>query len=114
MPIESYEMASFTMYSGTSIRSIGSFVVSLVMYTWYDEEFPDEGHVNSTSPDINFVDIFCDWATKQMELVILLTSSFCIPLKYSNTPQLILLHIVLYSSTKNKHNGICNYKYFVI
>lgn len=42
-----------------------SFVVFLVMVTSYDEEFPDEGHVNITLPDINFVDISSGWATKQ-------------------------------------------------
>lgn len=53
------------MYLGTVIRSDGSFVVFLVMVTLYDEEFPDGGHVNITLPDMNFVDISCDFATKQ-------------------------------------------------
>lgn len=87
-------MAFLTMYSGTVIRINMSFVVFLVRSTSYTEEFPDEGHVNITLPDINCVDISFDWATKQTKLIIFLiflTSSFCIPLNYNNIPQLILL-----------------------
>lgn len=92
-------MAFLTMYSGTVIRFVGSFVVFLVMITSYNEESPDEGHVNITLPDINFVDISSDWATKQTKLIIFLiflTSSFCIPFNYNDIPQLILtlFHIV--------------------
>lgn len=93
-------MAPFTTYCESVTRSTRASVVFLVMVTSYVEMFPDEGHVNITLPNINFVDIFCDWATKQMKMIILLTTSFCRPLNYSKTPQLILLHIVLYSSIK--------------
>lgn len=65
MPIELYNMASSTIYCESVTRSTGPSVVSLVMYTSYSEEFPGEGHVNITLPDMNLVDIVCDWATKQ-------------------------------------------------
>lgn len=91
MPMKSYNMAPFTSYCESVTRSARPAVVFLVMVTSYTEEFPDEGHVNITLPDINFVDISCDWATKQTKLITFLTSSFCIPLNYNNIPQLILL-----------------------
>lgn len=65
-------MASFTSYCESVTRSERPAVVFLVMVTSYDEEFPDEGHVNITLPDMYLVDIFCDWATKQ---TIIITSS---------------------------------------
>lgn len=65
-------MASFTSYCESVTRPERPAVVFLVMVTSYDEEFPDEGHVNITLPDMYLVDIFCDWATKQ---TIIITSS---------------------------------------
>lgn len=64
MLIELYNMVFFIIYCEFVIWLMGFFVVFLVMYILYSEEFFGEGYVNIILFDMNLVDIVCDWVIK--------------------------------------------------